>query len=185
MPSRLLCFLPKAFPTAISFCASLQSISLQSTADLTLGFLSNPYTAAPSCCIVQETCVPVQCMYGCCKGCLCGSHFIQIATDQLLHSPTASNASPLSEAIAPMWGFESCFSSPTVWYTSSPAHSLLFPLILPSFAWVQILLSGGQGLLPALSLCSVSEGVFLMHPWRDVHPPIPPPSCPPSIFYLF
>ena len=144
-----------------------------------------PAPAAPSCCIVQETCVPVQCMYGCCKGCLCGSHFIQIATDQLLHSPTASNASPLSEAIAPMWGFESCFSSPTVWYTSSPAHSLLFPLILPSFAWVQILLSGGQGLLPALSLCSVSEGVFLMHPWRDVHPPIPPPSCPPSIFYLF
>ena len=67
--------------------------------------------------------------------------------------------------------------------------TLPFPpssFILLSFAWFCIFFSAGQVLLPALSWCpactSVSEGVFLMHPWKEECspcPPTPPPSCSP------
>ena len=44
--------------------------------------------------------------------------------------------------------------------------------VLPSFSWVCIFFAAGQVLLSALSWCpactSVSEGVFLMHPWREM-----------------
>ena len=59
----------------------------------------------------------------------------------------------------------------------SPINTPVFPsssFILPSFAWIYIFLSGGEGLLPAISWFSarspVSEGVFLMHPWRKMFP---------------
>ena len=58
---------------------------------------------------------------------------------------------------------------------SSPSNTPVFPpssFILPSFVWVYIFFSTGQVLLSALSWCSactsMSEGVFLMYPWRDV-----------------
>ena len=45
--------------------------------------------------------------------------------------------------------------------------------ILLSFAWFYIFFSAGQVLLSGLSWCSactsVSEGVFLMHPWREMY----------------
>ena len=62
---------------------------------------------------------------------LCGSHSIQSVTDQLLHSLTVSNASPLSQTLSLMWASCPCFSFPTPRYRSSPAHSPLF-LFLPS-----------------------------------------------------
>ena len=46
---------------------------------------------------------------------------------------------------------------------------LLFPpssIFLPSFAWVYIFFSSGQSWCSACT--SVSEGVFLIYPWRDV-----------------
>ena len=53
---------------------------------------------------------------------------------------------------------------------------LFFPpssFVIPSFAWFYIFFSIGQVLLSALSWCSactsVSEGVFLMHPWREMY----------------
>ena len=59
---------------------------------------------------------------------------------------------------------------------SSPTNTLVFPpsfFLLPSFAWFCILFSTGQVLLSALSWCSactsVSEGVFLMYPWREMY----------------
>ena len=80
----------------------------------------------------------------------------------------------------------SCFSSgcgnrtpasvpPLAEGRSSPTSSPFFPptsFILLSFAWPYKFFSGGQVLLSALSfLCSaspsVSEGVFLMYPWRE------------------
>ena len=58
---------------------------------------------------------------------------------------------------------------------SSLSNTPVFPhssFILPSFAWVYIFFSAGQGLLSALSwssaCTSVSEGVFLMYPWREM-----------------
>ena len=52
---------------------------------------------------------------------------------------------------------------------------LFFPssFVLPSFLWLYMFFSTGQVLLSALSWCSactsVSEGVFLMYPWREIH----------------
>ena len=52
---------------------------------------------------------------------------------------------------------------------------LFFPssFILPSFACFYIFFSSGQVVLSALSWCSactsVSEGVFLMYPWREMY----------------
>ena len=53
---------------------------------------------------------------------------------------------------------------------------LFFPpssFILPSSAWFYMFFSSGRVLLSALSWCStctsVSEGVFLMYPWREMY----------------
>ena len=59
---------------------------------------------------------------------------------------------------------------------SSLANTPVFPpssFILASFMWFYIFFSTGQALLSALSWCSactsVSEGVFLMYPWREMY----------------
>ena len=59
---------------------------------------------------------------------------------------------------------------------SSPTNTPVFlpsPLVLLSFAWFYIFFNTGQGLLSALSWCSactsVSEGVFLMYPWKELY----------------
>ena len=85
---------------------------------------------------------------------------------------SALNVSPLTQTIAPMWGSEACFSSPT------PGPVLLTLLFLPlvpsllSFTRFYTFFSAGQALLSTLSWCSactsVSEGVFLMYPWREM-----------------
>ena len=53
---------------------------------------------------------------------------------------------------------------------------LFFPpsfFVLLSFVWFYVFFSTGQVLLSALSWCSactsVSEGVFLMYPWREMY----------------
>ena len=59
---------------------------------------------------------------------------------------------------------------------SSPTNTPVFPpgsFVLPSFVWFYIFFSIGQVLLFALSWCCactfVSEGVFLMYPWREMY----------------
>ena len=59
---------------------------------------------------------------------------------------------------------------------SSPTNTPVFPpssFILLIFAWVYIFLSTHQTFLSSLSWCStctsVSEGVFLMYPWREMY----------------
>ena len=75
-----------------------------------------------------------------------------------------------------MWGLHPCFSSPTHKGRSSPSNTLVFSpssFILQSFVCFYMLFSTGQVLLSALSWCSactsVSEGVFLMYPWREMY----------------
>ena len=60
-------FPPLAFPITVFSLTSPQSISLQSTAALTLGSLHTPQTPAPSHCTFQGTLVPVWDMYGCAR----------------------------------------------------------------------------------------------------------------------
>ena len=59
---------------------------------------------------------------------------------------------------------------------SSPTNTPVFPsssFVLQSFVWFHIFFSAGQVLLSALSWCSVctsvSEGVFLMHPRKELY----------------
>ena len=63
-------FPSQAFPTTVSSLTSPQSVSPQSTAELTLGFLYNPSTPAPSHGTFQGTSIPVWNMYSCGKECL-------------------------------------------------------------------------------------------------------------------
>lgn len=152
-------FPPRAYPAVISSLTSVWATFLQSKAILVLGFLSNPYAPASSHGVYGGSCIPVWGMQVCDIDCLCGSHTIQTITDQLLHSLLLSNASPLSQTIALVWGI-----SLLLQFLHSPeagpvcTFSCSFPLpsfILLSFAWVSIFFSSGQGLLPALSWCSV------------------------------
>ena len=75
-----------ACPTAVPSLMSPWAVSLQSTADLSLGLLLNPCTPAPSLCVFEGTCIPVWGMYGCSKDCLCDSCSVWTVTGQLLHS---------------------------------------------------------------------------------------------------
>ena len=63
-------------------------------------------------------------------------------------SLSALNVSPLTQTIAPMWGSDPCFSSPTSWrqVQSYPTNTPIFPprfFILLSFAWFCIFFSSG------------------------------------------
>ena len=88
----------------------------------------------------------------------------------------ALNVSPLTQTIAPTWGSDPCFSSPTRWGQAQSYQHSCFPpssFILISFAWFYIFVSTGQLLLSILSWCSactcVSEGVFRIYPWREMY----------------
>ena len=100
------------------------------------------------------------------------------------------NVSPLTQTIALLWGLDTCFGSPTHWgQVQSYECSCFAPssFILLSFAWFYIFFSTGQVVLCTLRWCSactsVSEGVFLMYPWREIIPlpPTPLPSCSPLV----
>ena len=162
--------------TKISLCDLLHQIPLghppQSTVDLAPGLLAQ----APRCCTFKETFVPVWGMYGCGKGCLCDSNSIQPVTDKLLHFQQ-SQMFHLCPKQLPQRGDQTPASvTPPVKGRGSLDHSPLFcphSFFLLSFALVYTFFSGGQVLLPTLSWCfarsSVSGGVFLMYPWREMH----------------
>ena len=103
---------------------------------------------------------------------LSDSHSIQAATDQLFQPsvfllwlrqlPCFVDRIPASVP-SPAEGRSSRTQTPV-----SPLRSF----VLPSFALDCIFFSAGEVLLPSLSWCSactsVSEGVFLMYPWREM-----------------
>ena len=108
MPPQLPSFPPQAFPSTVSSLTSPWSSAPQSTADLTLGLSSIPKSQLPAT-VLSRGLMSLSIVYMAMAYCLCDSHSIQSVTDQLLHSPTASNAS-LSQTAAPMWGSDPCFS---------------------------------------------------------------------------
>ena len=88
---------------------------------------------------------------------------------------SALSVFPLTQTVAPMmWGVDPCFSSPTCrGQVQSHSHSCFPPVPCPTEFCVCLFFSSGQGLLSTLSWCpactSVSEGVFLMYPWREMY----------------
>lgn len=108
-------------------------------------------------------------MYGCGKDCLILTPFRlpQISCF------TLSLKCFSSDSVAPLWGSDPRFSPPPAQGRSGPANTPVFPpssFVLPSFAWFCVFFSAGQVLLSAVRWCaactSVSEGVFLVYPWR-------------------
>ena len=118
------------------------------------------------------TCVPVWGMYGCGKDCLI---LIAFRLPQL-SCFTLSLKCFSSDSVALMWGSDPASVPPPVEGRPSPTNSPVFPpssFDLLSFVWFCIFCSSGQLLLSPLSWCSactsVSEGVFLMYPWREMY----------------
>ena len=112
-------------------------------------------------------------MYGCLKNCLISFH---LGCHRPAVSLAALNVSPLTQTTA-QCGDQTPASVPRPTKgrpspTNTPDSPPSF-LVLPSFAWFYIFFSTGQVLLSMLSWCSactsVSEGVFLMHPWREMY----------------
>ena len=119
-------FPPQAFPTTISSLTSPRSVSLQSRATFTLGFLHNPFVLGPAAApsrgpgdpsevhMAMTRTVWFSFHLGCCR-----------SADSL----SALNVSPLSHTIAPVWGLDPCFSSHTRQRRDFPPSFF----VLPSF----------------------------------------------------
>ena len=144
-------------------------------AALTLGLLHKPYTTAPNRCTFQATCGPVWGMYGCSKGCL---SLIPFRLPQISCFTLSLKCFSSDSDNCPDVGIRPPASVPPPAEgrsipTNAPVFRPLSFYILPSFAWFYIFFFTGQVLLSALSWCSactsVSEGVFLMYPWREMY----------------
>lgn len=154
------CLQSCSFPPRTFFYLSLTSppgCLPQSIAILVLGLLSSPYPVPT---VHTGRPVSLSGVHRAAVQIVCGSHSIQTFTDQLLHPPTASNASPLSQTIPPrLRRFHPCFSSSTPWVqVQSYSLSFCFPF-LPSFYHVlrQSMYSfWWLGTPAALSWCSVN-----------------------------
>ena len=109
-------------------------------------------------------------MHGCGKDCLI---LILSRLPQISCFPLS--ISPLTQIIAPVWGWDPRFSSLPQGRSSSTNTPVSPPssFILASFVWVFIFFSAGQVLLSTLSWCSaltsVSEGVSLVYTWREMY----------------
>ena len=134
--------------------------------------LHTPQTLPPSPCTFQGTLVSVPSMYDCGKDCLILVPFRlpQISCFTLSLKCFSSDS-------------DCCLDGGTGPLPQSPPPLrvgpvlltlLFFPLVpLLSFAWFYIFFSSGQVLLSAPSWCSagtsMSQGVFLMYPWREMY----------------
>ena len=164
-------FPPQALPITISSLTSPRSISLQSAAALALGLLQEPSTPAPSSCAFRGTCLSVQGMYVARTVTLLPFRLPQISC-----SRSALNVSPLTQTVAWLWGSDPASVSLPAEGRSSPANTPGFPFLptsyrvlhgsLFSFPWVRSSYRLWTGVLVAL----LSEGVFLMYPWREMYP---------------
>ena len=123
-------------------------------------------------CTFQGTCVPVQGMYGCGKDCLILTPF---RPPQLSSFPLSLKYFSSDSDNCRCGDQTPASVPPPAKGRSSPTNTPVSPprsFILPSFAWFYIFFSASQVLLSTLSWCSactsVSEGVFLMYPWREM-----------------
>ena len=110
-------------------------------------------------------------MYGCGKDCLIPFRLPQISCFTLSLKCFSSDSDSCPDVgIRPLLLFSHLLRAGPVLLTP-----LFFPssFVLLSFAWFYTFFSSAQVLLSTLSWCSactsVSEGVFLMYPWREMY----------------
>ena len=168
-----LAFLHRHFPSQSPPSPPLNR-SLQSTAAPALGSLHTPQTPAPRRCTFQGTLAPFRGMYSCGEDCLILIPFrlpqISCFILSLRCSSSGSDKCPEVE-VRPLLQFLHQPSAGPVLLTL-----LFFPLVPLSCKVLSgsvYSFSTGQVLLPTLSWCSactsVSEGVFLMYPRREMY----------------
>ena len=119
------------------------------------------------------TCIPVQSTYGHGRDCLI---LIPLRLPQISWFPLSPKCFSSDSDNCPSVGIGPLLRFPHPPRAGSVLVTLLFfpsSFILPRFVWFYIFLSSGQVLLSALSWCSactsVSEGIFLMYPWREMY----------------
>ena len=106
-------------------------------------------------------------MYGCSKDWFS----FHLGCHRSAVSLSALNVSPLSQTIAPRWGPDLCFSSPTC-RRSGPTNTTVFPLV-PSSYWV--LRESIHPFLPVRYSCPLSAGVphtllcLKVYSWREMY----------------
>ena len=122
-------------------------------------------------CFLQWTCIPVQGMYGCSKDFLI---LIPFRLPQISSFTLSLKCFSSDSDNCPDVGIGPLLQFPHPLRAGPFVLTLLFvpsSFILPSFAWFCIFFSTGQVLLSTLSwysaCISMSEGVFLMYPWRE------------------
>ena len=177
-------FPPQAFPTTVPSLTSPQSVSLQLTAALTLGLLHNPKTPEPSYCVFQETCIPVQCMYGCGKDWLI---LIPFRLPQIICFTLSLKCLSSDSGNCPNVGIRPLLQLPHLPKASSVLLTLLFYALVPSsyqnlpgsiysFPLVTYSCPLSAGVLHALLCLKVYS--WCIHGERSTPcPPTPLPSC--------
>ena len=151
---------PPSHPLHPSLCGQQQPLPWE-----------EPSTPAPSSCAFRGTCLSVQGMYVARTVTLLPFRLPQISC-----SRSALNVSPLTQTVAWLWGSDPASVSLPAEGRSSPANTPGFPFLptsyrvlhgsLFSFPWVRSSYRLWTGVLVAL----LSEGVFLMYPWREMYP---------------
>ena len=142
-------FLQRHSLLQMSSILSPRVISLQPTAVLAPGLLSNTHALASRPCAHQYTCVPVQGIYSSwhidCRVVLTLTRLSQISCFTL---PVASNASLLSQPISPDAITHSLLQlpHPGVQVPSCLLFYSLFSFFLPSYAWIHMALPSGRTL---------------------------------------
>ena len=166
-------FSPQAFPPTVSFLTFPRSISPQSTSALILGLLHIPElqlpAAAPS---SRSASLSGLCMAAT-KDCLI---LIPFRLPQISCFTLSLKCFSSDSELARCGAQTPASVPPPAQGRSSLTNTPVFPpccFVLPSFVRVYIFFSTGPVLLSALSCCSactsVSVGVFLMYPWREMY----------------
>ena len=166
-------FPPQAFPTTISCLTSPPSISPQSTAALRPGIAPQSLNSGSQLLHLQETCVPVWGTCGGGKDCLILIPFMlpQVSCFTLSLKCLSSDSDNCPDVgIGPLLQF------PHLPRAGPALLTLPFPHLVPSSYRVprgsiySFPLVRSSYPLSCCSACtSVSEGVFLMYPWREMY----------------
>ena len=151
------------------FLTSPQSISPQSTRALALGFYSTmPKLQLPELQLVRGTSIPVLYMYGCGKGCLILTPF---RLPQISYFILSFKCFSCDSDNCPTVGIRPLLQFPHPLRAGPIPLTLLFsPLVPSSYRNLCSIKSFPLVRYSCLFSCtSVSKGVFLMCPWREMY----------------
>ena len=165
-------FPPQAFPTSLLPHLLLAHLSTVNTSSC-LGIAPQTLSSGSQLLCLLGTCIPVQSTYGHGRDCLI---LIPLRLPQISWFPLSPKCFSSDSDNCPSVGIGPLLRFPHPPRAGSVLVTLLFfpsSFILPSCAWVYMFFSADEVLLSTLSwssaCTSVSEGIFLMYPWREMY----------------